>query len=122
LRRILRWIIGVPLALAVAAFAVANRRWTELSLDPFSQENPAIALGMPVWALFFAGILLGLLVGWAVSWVSHGKWRKAARDARAEASRLQIEMSDLKGNAQRPVTAATMRDTLPLVPLDGGFL
>jgi uncharacterized integral membrane protein len=96
LRKFFRWLVGVPIALVVISFAVANRRWVTLSLDPFSQEAPSFALDMPLWLLLFIGIFIGMLVGWAASWLAQGKWRKAARDSKTEVAVLQQELSELR--------------------------
>lgn len=86
MRRLLRWVIGLPLVVLVVAFAVANRQWITVSLDPVSSV-PLASLNMPLWALFFAGVLPGLVVGWVACWFAQGKWRRHARDARRELSR-----------------------------------
>ena len=101
MRRILRWIIGLPIAIVVIGFAVANRQWTRLSLDPFSSESPILSINMPLWALFIFGVFIGIVVGWIVSWFAHGKWRKLARDRRAEIMKLQSELEIAK-NPQPP--------------------
>lgn len=115
LRRIFRWAVGLPIVLLVIAFAVANRRWVTLSLDPFSQEAPKLALDLPLWLLFFLGILLGLLVGWFASWLAQGKHRRAAREARAEAAKMQVELAELR-------RAETTRPSQDVVPLNDPFL
>ncbi len=111
MRRILRWIVGLPIAIVVIAFAVANRQWTRLSLDPFSSESPILSINMPLWALFIFGVFIGIIVGWIVSWFAHGKWRKLARERRAEIAKLQ---SDLE-NAKNPQAAA--QDITPYIGL-----
>jgi uncharacterized integral membrane protein len=99
-RRFFRWLVGAPIAILVIAFAVANRRWVTLSLDPFSQDAPFASIDMPLWLLLFIGGFIGLLVGWFGSWLAQGKWRKAARDARAEVGQLQQELADLRRNGE----------------------
>ena len=96
MRRFFRWLVGIPLAILVVGFAVANRRWVTLSLDPFSQDAPSIALDMPLWLLLFVGIFIGMIVGWFASWLAQGKWRKAARESKAELAQVQRELAELR--------------------------
>ena len=107
--------MGLPIVIIVISFAVANRRWVTLSLDPFSQEAPKLAMDLPLWLLFFLGILVGLIIGWIGSWFAQAKHRKAARDARAGAAAMQAELAELR--RERPEGAR--RD---IQPFDGGFL
>lgn len=92
MRRFLRWVIGVPVFMAVMTFAVANRKIVTLSLDPFNDTPTALALDLPLWLLFFFGIFIGIWVGWFYCWRAQAKWRKLARDRQAEISRLQSEL------------------------------
>jgi hypothetical protein len=96
LRRALNWIVGVPVVALIVIFAVANRQWIEVSLDPLSREAPRAAISMPLWSLFFCGIFFGLIAGWLACWIAQKKWRRAARDARVELQRGQDELSRLK--------------------------
>jgi len=96
LRRLFNWIVGLPVAVVAAIFAVANRQWVTVSLDPVSREAPFASIAMPLWVLFFCGILVGLVAGWIAAWFAHGKWRKAAREARIELVRTQHDHERLK--------------------------
>jgi uncharacterized membrane protein len=96
LRRVLNWLVGLPIALIVIAFAIANRQWVTVSLDPISRENPFAAVSMPLWALLFFGAFLGLLAGWIACWFSQGKWRRSTRESRLELSRAQAEAAQLR--------------------------
>jgi len=96
LHRIFNWIIGVPVALVVVAFAIANRQWVTVSFDPLSRDQPFAAVSMPLWALFFCGAFVGLIAGWIAAWLAQGKWRKATREARLELVRAKDEMARLK--------------------------
>lgn len=115
MRRILRWVVGLPLVVLVVAFAIANRRWVTLSFDPFTQDAPRMAMDMPLWLLFFLGIFVGLIVGWIGAWIAQGRHRKAAREARNEAQHLQMELADLR----KPRNEELKQD---IVPFNGGFL
>jgi uncharacterized integral membrane protein len=113
LRRVLRWAIGLPIVILVIVFAVANRTWVKLSFNPMTQDVPSIDI--PLWLLFFIGIFVGIVMGWIGSWVAQAKHRKAARDARAEASKLQVELADLR----KPREDFRTQD---VVPFNGGML
>lgn len=95
MQRLLRWVIGLPLALLVIGFAVANRQNVVLSFNPFRQGDGMAALSLPLWLLFFVGIVVGVVVGWLACWLAQGKHRKRAREAQAEISRLQQERDSL---------------------------
>ena len=109
LKRILNWIVGIPVAVAAIAFAVANRQWIAISFDPFNRDTPFASVNMPLWVLFFCGIFVGLFAGWIAAWFAQGKWRKAARDARIDLLRTQNEHERLKREA-RSRDVATARD------------
>ena len=102
MRRILRWIIGLPIALMVIIFAVANRQWTTLSLDPFSSESPVLSISMPLWALFVFGVFIGIFVGWMACWIAQGRHRKLARERAREIASLQSELDTAKNPAAVP--------------------
>jgi hypothetical protein len=99
LRRAFNWIVGVPVVVLIAAFAVANRQWIDVSFDPLSREAPRAMISMPLWALLFCGIFLGLIAGWLACWFAQKKWRRAAREARAELQQGQNELSRLRREA-----------------------
>ncbi len=113
MRRILRWVVGLPIVVLVVGFAVANRKWVTLSFNPFTQDVPSIDL--PLWILFFLGIFVGAIVGWSSAWLTQGKHRKAARAARGEVSKLQVELSDLRS----PQDLSRQQD---VAPFNGGFM
>ncbi len=89
IKRILNWVIGLPIAVIGIGFAVANRQWITLSFDPINRTHPFATVDMPLWALFFCGVFVGIFAGWFVSWINHGKYRKAAREAKIELIRAQ---------------------------------
>jgi hypothetical protein len=96
LRRVLRWVIGLPVAIIVISFAIANRQWITVSLDPFSKDAPFASLDVPLWSLFFCGIFFGLIAGWVACWFAQGKWRRSARETRRELVQTQAETSQLR--------------------------
>jgi uncharacterized integral membrane protein len=95
LRKVLRWVIGLPLVILVIAFAIANRQYVTLSLDPFSPGQPFASVQLPLWLLFFLGLLAGVVVGWIGCWFSQGRHRRRAREAQSEIARLAAERDRL---------------------------
>ena len=102
MQRILRWTIGLPIAVIVVSFAVANRQWITVSFDPFSKDAPFAAIDVPLWALFFCGVFFGLIAGWIACWFAQSKWRRSAKDTRKELVRSQAESSQLRRETMTP--------------------
>jgi len=92
--------IAVPVGIAAIAFAVANRQTVSLSLDPLPWT-----VDIPLFAVLYAGIVGGLLIGVAAEWWRERRVRRAAREAKAAAAALQRENAALKsGQAALPVS------------------
>ena len=91
-RKIVTTIIVVPLAVVIIAFAVANRQAVTVSFDPFSATAPAYAATLPLFAVIFAVLILGVLIGGFATWLGQGKWRRAARKREAELRAVQQEL------------------------------
>ncbi len=58
------WIIALPILFVAGWIGLANRATVLFSLDPFSQDDPAVALQLPLYLLIFSSFLAGLLLGW----------------------------------------------------------
>jgi uncharacterized integral membrane protein len=115
MKRMLTWLIYVPVvfvAIVILLFAVANRQWVTLSLDPFNQAAPALTFSAPLFLLLFGVLILGVVLGGSASWIKQGRHRRAGREARIEVARHRAEVERLKalrdGNAP-PGLPATAR-------------
>lgn len=100
LRRIVNWLVLLPVAIVAVALAVANRGPVTVSLDPFSREAPALALTLPVYAVVLLALTAGVVIGGIAVWLKQGTYRKRCRRAegqldvaRAEAERLRAELT-----------------------------
>lgn len=91
MRRFISFLIGVPLAILLILFMVANRAPVTISLDPFAPETPALSVDMPLFIALFGALMLGVLVGGIADWVRQSHWRREARQRRAELQRLKAE-------------------------------
>ena len=96
LRRIVTMLIVVPLAVVIIAFAVANRQSVTVSFDPFSATSPAYATALPLFALIFVLLILGVLVGGIATWIGQTKWRRTARKLDGEVRVLHQELDAIR--------------------------
>ena len=115
IRKIVTALVLVPLAIAFITFAVANRQIVVVSLDPFDQTHPAIAMSLPLFALILVLIIGGVVVGGIAAWLKQSKWRRAARLAEWEARELRAEVDELKrrGSTTEHAGAAMPADYTP---------
>ena len=117
-RKIVTWIVIVPIAAVIIAFAVANRQTVTVSFDPFSSANPAYAATLPLFAVIFAVLILGVIVGGIAAWIRQSKWRRAARRLDGEVRALHEEIDGIRrrfGTAEKPAPAQ-QPVPLPLIP------
>ena len=110
LRTLLTAVVLVPLAALILLFAVANRQWISVSLDPFSAQDPALAVSLPVFFVVLFAVMVGVLIGGTATWFSQAKWRRAARQHRA-ALRRALSEAPSKQRGEREGAPATSRST-----------
>lgn len=101
MKSVLRIIFFVPLGLIFLFFAMANRASVRIGLDPFAQigDLSAPSFEAPLFLVVLASAAIGVLAGGASTWVSHLPVRRAAKIARAEAKKTQVEIDRLRGQA-----------------------
>jgi uncharacterized integral membrane protein len=90
--RFLKLVVIVPIAIALLAFAFANRQFVTVSFDPFpSGDVPAFAVSLPLFVVLILTAMLGVVAGGVAVWFAQGRHRRAARRSRAEADRWRAE-------------------------------
>ncbi len=85
------WIVGVPLLLVAAFFAVANHDTVAISLWPLGD-----AIAVPLFAAIIIPLYVGVIIGAVAAWLSAHGVRKRARQERRRADALQRETETLK--------------------------
>src|SRR5262245_17722347 len=108
LRKFVTTLILVPLAVLVAALAVANRQPVLVSFDPFDQLHPAMARALPLYQLMLLLLVVGVVVGGVAAWARQGRGRRAARLADARARELRAEVGRLRRLAPAELTPVPM--------------
>lgn len=89
MRKFLSGLILIPLAIVLLVFAVANRHFVTLSLDPFNPSDPAISVQLPLFVLLIGVALLGVIAGGLATWFRQRHWRRSARRSEAELAKLR---------------------------------
>ncbi len=91
MRKLLRWLVLVPLAILLVLLAVANRAPVRLSLDPFSTEAPAFAFTLPLFVALLLALMIGVVIGGLAAGIGRLRWRYRAKKAEREAEKLSAE-------------------------------
>jgi len=91
-----------PLAIVVAAIAVANRKAVLLSFDPFNATAPAIAFPVPLYWVVLGSALVGLVLGGWSSYLAQAPSRRAARGTEQKVKQLEREIEVQQAIIVRP--------------------
>lgn len=95
-RKVVTAVILVPLAAVIIVFAVTNRQAVTVSFDPFSASTPAYAATLPLFAVIFIVLILGVIVGGIAAWIGQHKWRRQARWLEGEKRALHAELEVIR--------------------------
>ena len=99
MKRIVYFLLLLPLGVVLIVLSVANRQPVTLRLDPFNDVDPALSVSLPFFGFLFAALLVGMIVGAVATWFGQGRHRKAAKRERAEARRWQGEAEAARSRA-----------------------
>lgn len=99
MRKFLTALIVIPLGLILVAFAVANRHFVTVSLDPFISDDPSLSVTLPLFLLLIVVGALGVLAGGCAVWFGQRHWRRAARRNDADARAARLELADMRAQA-----------------------
>ncbi len=105
IKRVLGYILLIPLAVVLVTIGVVNTQIVELILDPFRPDAPALSVSLPFYAYLFAAVVAGVLIGSFVTWRSQARWRREARRRTAEAQRWHGEADRLARERDKMVKA-----------------
>jgi uncharacterized integral membrane protein len=108
--KLVSWIIMLPVALVVIAFAVSNRDAVTVALWPFPGSVAA-----PLYAFVLAAVAVGFIGGGAVAWLSGGR---ARRQTRLNARRAETAEDALSRLRQEQADADQRRRDAAALPID----
>jgi uncharacterized membrane protein YciS (DUF1049 family) len=96
IRKIVSFLILVPLALVLVALSIANKQPVTVSFDPFSAGAPAFTLKASLYVVAFVLLIAGVVIGGIAAWIVQRRWRRAARHAQAELRDARNEIDTLR--------------------------
>ena len=100
MKRLTTLLIILPIGIIVVALAVANRQAVSLSMPPYINDEPFVSLTLPLFAVIFISLLVGMVIGSCATWFKQGRFRKAARERKVEASKNAVEAEKQKTRAE----------------------
>ncbi len=89
--RPIKLLILVPIAIGTLLLSVANRHLVTLALNPFAPQDPLLSVTMPFFVFLFMALMIGVLAGSLMTWLSQGKYRKEARQSAHQARQWHDE-------------------------------
>ncbi|ODN70890.1 LapA family protein [Methylobrevis pamukkalensis] len=99
--RFLLWLLIVgPIAVVIIALAMVNNQPVTIILDPVTPATPLLTLTVPLYGVFFAMLMAGVVIGGIAVWARQGRFRRAARQNRRDAARWQSEAERLREETQ----------------------
>jgi uncharacterized integral membrane protein len=102
MKTFLKWLILIPIAVVIIAFAIVNRQVVPVVLDPFGAEAASQRVETPLFFVMFACAMLGVVAGGVATWFSQGRHRRALRDARADVEHLRAEADRMRNLSSLP--------------------
>lgn len=93
---VVKWILLVPVAALAIMLAIANRGPVTVIFDPFPPASSGLTISAPLFLVVLVSIIFGVLLGGFGAWLRQGRYRRAARQARADADRQRVETDRLR--------------------------
>jgi uncharacterized integral membrane protein len=90
------WVIGLPVIVAAAFFAVTNQG--PVTLDFWPTEY---VIEMPLYWAVLGALLAGFIIGVFLTWIGNGSSRAEVRAYRRELNSARRELAEYKSRAQR---------------------
>lgn len=108
IKRIVGWLVLVPLCALLVVFALANRHAVVVNFNPFLATEgaaPPAAAGVPLFLVLYAVLLIGVLLGGVATWFAQGSHRRRERHWRRESAHLtrELEAARLARGPGQPV-------------------
>lgn len=113
-KRIIGWLVLVPLCAIVLIFALANRHLVPVNFNPLvAVDSNLPGQGVPLFLIVYAVLFFGIALGGIAVWWTQGEHRRAEKRLRKEADRLRAELEAARrAPARQPDPALQAADEL----------
>jgi uncharacterized integral membrane protein len=110
--KLIRWLIGLPLAAVAIIFAVSNRQMVTVELWPFPWT-----VDLPLYLLSLGTLAVGIVIGAVFAWTSGSHKRAQTRSQKRHQDirirTLERENEQLKTDNERLAVEADPQKSLP---------
>jgi len=98
LRRVVGWVVLVPLCIVLIVFALANRQLVVVNFNPFvpSEALSTPGVGVPFFLVLSTVLLLGVVLGGVATWFAQSHHRRDERSYRRQTERLTREVDAMR--------------------------
>ncbi|WP_417578767.1 lipopolysaccharide assembly protein LapA domain-containing protein [Pelagibacterium sp.] len=101
-KRIIGWLVLVPICLLVLVFALANRHTVAVNFNPLvAVDEAAPGYGVPLFLVIYAVLFIGISLGGLAVWFTQGTHRKQERRLRRENDKLKSDLERSHRTAAR---------------------
>jgi len=117
-KKIVGWVVLIPLCLGLIVFALANRHFVAINFNPFSPVDGLVApgYGVPLFVILYVVLLVGVLLGGIATWFAQAHHRRREKHWRREARDLNGELEALR-RSQGQTTTTPLSEVDDLVDL-----
>lgn len=103
-KRIVGWLVLVPLCAVLIVFALANRQLVIVNFNPLAPPEALSAggAGVPLFLVIFGVLLVGVLLGGVATWFAQSPHRRDERQFKRENERLHRELETARRSPGNP--------------------
>lgn len=92
-KRIVGWLVLVPLCLVVLVFALANRHTVAVNFNPLAPvDATAPGFGVPLFLVIYAVLFFGISLGGLAVWFTQSGHRREEKRLRRENDKLRSDL------------------------------
>lgn len=86
---ILKWVILLPIIIAIVLLAIANDQTVTVHLNPFDKADPVLKVDLALYQIGFIVFFVGVIIGGIIAWSSGARHRRRLRAHREDAAPWQ---------------------------------